>query len=88
MRHALIVQVLPRRNEGHRTDGAVGGRHSGRVIAVGPESTSSNLGNWATHPGANIISNQRPQATPDVETLTFSIPLSQSKEFFRFTFTP
>ncbi|MEJ6579629.1 MAG: lamin tail domain-containing protein [Akkermansiaceae bacterium] len=50
--------------------------------------TSSNLGNWATHPGANIISNQRPQATPDVETLTFSIPLSQSKEFFRFTFTP
>ena len=49
--------------------------------------SSLNLNNWATHSGANIISNQRPQTTPDVETLTYSIPLSLSKEFFRFTFS-
>ncbi|YCM43698.1 lamin tail domain-containing protein [Verrucomicrobiaceae bacterium 227] len=46
--------------------------------------SSTDLKTWATDTAANVISNQRPPLSPDVEVLTYAIPISEQEAYYRF----
>lgn len=46
--------------------------------------SSADLNNWDTDNSASVISNQRPPATPDLEIVTYSIPITEAASYFRF----
>ena len=62
-------------------------RRAGVAAKLVPEA-SPDLINWTPNTAATVISNQRPSATPDIEVISYEIPISVGKEYFRFVFKP
>jgi len=46
--------------------------------------SSKDLMTWAAHPSAQLISKTRSTTNPELEILSFSLPLEADQEYYRF----